>query len=689
MERVYCNICFEKIKNEQPDASFASTTKLISIYKNTSSTGNMKSHLLATHQVTDSQQTKTTNQHILSMFSRDRCTTKSSQLKQQLGHQLTLMCCRDLLPFPIVENEGFQDFLLSNKVVNLKSEIPSRTTLSPANLNKIYDVCYQKTKELLKPAIKFPTITCDIWCDKYKHRSYICFTIHFLDSNFQYHHYSMKTQPFDESHTGEAIKDLFLTVLHEFGLTSNNIIVVSDQGSNMRKAWKLLKVIHTFCIGHGIHNWLMTDCIPEMNLVPNLLDNVQMIINKLRYRQHELEHEFLRSNEMINNDLLSTINKAGELLDADAASPYINFETLDENMINNDFRKSPLSNNLQFNSKQIQCSTKSNSLMSTNQTDPETFHTLKKRVLTRWNTILIMLRSYIDNISGIEVLLQRLKYFDLILSATENQIIYDLVEFLGLLEAATTILSASKSYTTMDLYLLLRMEIESTLNITEMESPVIRELKILLLDNLNKRFPVVSLHICAFLLDPAQLKIDITRYLAQNQTTKELTLLDMMKKFRIHYDPQVSTTTTENTSISSHSSARTATSSSNMKRNLSIENLNEPVHSLKKLRKNLIQKHTPSSLPVVDPIANEIEKYLKLDVSCDDLLEFWRLSGDTFPHLKRLAQIILAIPATSTPSERVFSTTGLILNAKRTMLLPESVGKIQMIHDNYSLLKPT
>ncbi|CAF4343125.1 unnamed protein product, partial [Rotaria socialis] len=337
MERVYCNICFEKIKNEQPDASFASTTKLISIYKNTSSTGNMKSHLLATHQVTDSQQTKTTNQHILSMFSRDRCTTKSSQLKQQLGHQLTLMCCRDLLPFPIVENEGFQDFLLSNKVVNLKSEIPSRTTLSPANLNKIYDVCYQKTKELLKPAIKFPTITCDIWCDKYKHRSYICFTIHFLDSNFQYHHYSMKTQPFDESHTGEAIKDLFLTVLHEFGLTSNNIIVVSDQGSNMRKAWKLLKVIHTFCIGQGIHNWLMTDCIPEMNLVPNLLDNVQMIINKLRYRQHELEHKFLRSNEMINNDLLSTINKAGELLDADAASPYINFETLDENMINNDF----------------------------------------------------------------------------------------------------------------------------------------------------------------------------------------------------------------------------------------------------------------------------------------------------------------------------------------------------------------
>jgi hypothetical protein len=123
---------------------------------------------------------------------------------------------------------GFQDFLICNKIVSSKSEIPSRTTLSPINLNKIYDVCYQKTKDLLKLLVKFPTITCDIWCDKYKHRSYICFTIHFLDRNLQYHHYSLKTLPFDESHTGEAIKDLALVVLHEFGINSNNIIGVRE-----------------------------------------------------------------------------------------------------------------------------------------------------------------------------------------------------------------------------------------------------------------------------------------------------------------------------------------------------------------------------------------------------------------------------------------------------------------------------
>lgn len=61
-----------------------------------------------------------------------------------------------------------------------------------------------------------------------------------------------------------------------------------------------------------------------------------------------------------------------------------------------------------------------------------------------------------------------------------------------------------------------------------------------------------------------------------------------------------------------------------------------------------------------------------------------------FSHLKILAQIVLAVSVTSTPSEQVLSTTRLILNAKkRSMLLPESVGKIQMIHDNYKLFKST
>lgn len=89
----------------------------------------------------------------------------------------------------------------------------------------------------------------------------------------------------------------------------------------------------------------------------------------------------------------------------------------------------------------------------------------------------------------------------------------------------------------------------------------------------------------------------------------------------------------------------------------------------------------------IDPIDDELKRYLKLEVDCDDILKFRRTSNEKFPHLRNLAQIILAVPATSTPSERIFSTTGLILNAKRTTLSPENVGKIQMVHGNHNLLK--
>jgi len=62
-----------------------------------------------------------------------------------------------------------------------------------------------------------------------------------------------------------------------------------------------------------------------------------------------------------------------------------------------------------------------------------------------------------------------------------------------------------------------------------------------------------------------------------------------------------------------------------------------------------------------DPAIHEIENYLKLDVSCEDVLEFCRSSSNTFRHLRSLARIVLAILATSTPSSggsRIFFDRG-------------------------------
>lgn len=176
----------------------------------------------------------------------------------------------------------------------------------------------------------------------------------------------------------------------------------------------------------------MKDCFPNMQNVAEILDKVQLIINKLRYRQHELENEYFISSEKQYGNLFISINKTGEIIDADLASSYIDVddpEVLNERYQNNNLQDL-LSEDVKHRSKDYETTYKSNrsALMNT-KNDSNRFHTLKKRVLTRWNTILIMLRSYADNISGIEVILGRLKHFDLILSVAENQIIHDLMNF--------------------------------------------------------------------------------------------------------------------------------------------------------------------------------------------------------------------------------------------------------------------
>ena len=70
----------------------------------------------------------------------------------------------------------------------------------------------------------------------------------------------------------------------------------------------------------------------------------------------------------------------------------------------------------------------------------------------------------------------------------------------------------------------------------------------------------------------------------------------------------------------------------------------------------------------------------------EDPLLWWRKNESRFPHIARLARLFLAVPATSTPSERVFSAAGNIVTKKRSALSPENVDALIFLNKNWSLL---
>ena len=59
-----------------------------------------------------------------------------------------------------------------------------------------------------------------------------------------------------------------------------------------------------------------------------------------------------------------------------------------------------------------------------------------------------------------------------------------------------------------------------------------------------------------------------------------------------------------------------------------------------------------------------------------ECLEWWKANSSRFPHVALLARKVLCIPASETPSKRLFSATGKVITVKRASLSPTNVNAI-------------
>ncbi|XP_048014366.1 zinc finger BED domain-containing protein 4-like [Megalobrama amblycephala] len=84
-----------------------------------------------------------------------------------------------------------------------------------------------------------------------------------------------------------------------------------------------------------------------------------------------------------------------------------------------------------------------------------------------------------------------------------------------------------------------------------------------------------------------------------------------------------------------------------------------------------------------DSAKTEMEQYLR-DASKlqSGPLAWWKQNSDRYPKLAFAAKHLLCVPATSTPSERIFSKAGYIVNKTRSSLLPENVDKLIFLAHN-------
>ena len=70
----------------------------------------------------------------------------------------------------------------------------------------------------------------------------------------------------------------------------------------------------------------------------------------------------------------------------------------------------------------------------------------------------------------------------------------------------------------------------------------------------------------------------------------------------------------------------------------------------------------------------------------EDSMTWWKGNECRYPHLASLARIYLAIPATSTPAERVFSVAGIVVDKRRCSLRPAMIDTLVFLNKNNALL---
>ena len=139
------------------------------------------------------------------------------------------------MPHYIVENPKFRQFMQD---VDALWDPVSGKWIANTKLPELELKLKNKLKDLLKN-VSYVSVTLDIWSDR-RMRGYLGITFHYIHSEtakLQSHClgcFRMKGR-----HTAEAIFELFHGIMTEFNIHDKVVRVVSDNASNMRKAFTL------------------------------------------------------------------------------------------------------------------------------------------------------------------------------------------------------------------------------------------------------------------------------------------------------------------------------------------------------------------------------------------------------------------------------------------------------------------
>ncbi|XP_070408816.1 E3 SUMO-protein ligase ZBED1-like [Nothobranchius furzeri] len=513
---------------------------------------------------------------------------KGKKITQAVG----AFIAKDLRPYSVVENPGFKHML---KTLEPRYKVPARSHFAEQVIPALYDETKAKILTSMSKA-NLVAITCDSWTSVAT-ESYITVTAHYMSEDWQIISLVLQTRAVYESHTGAHLAELLSDVVSEWQLSDKDIVLVTDNASNMILAAQIRKFKHVRCFAHTL----------------NLASQRGLRVASL-------------------TRLLGRIRRIS-----------IFFQ-----------RSTTASHCLKVNQK---CLGLKNQKLLTD-------------VPTRWNSSYDMVQRFLEQQPAICATLLspevRKGESDICtLNETDVSNAEDAVSALKAMKDATTLIS-EESNPTISLIAPLKAQLLQNMTSSISDSPMIHDIKNAVRTDLMNRYSseAEKKMLCtASALDPRfkglPFLTEKERSDVYREVTEEATCLEQECILAMHpkvpVQPEVQK---DGTSADDPSAAKRKPTS------LLVSLLGQSF--------NDVEVSEESKTPYVRA-EEEMDNYLKtssLPLS-EDPLNWWRVHKVTFPLLARLSKRYLCIPGTSVSAERVFSTAGDVITAKRSTLKPQ------------------
>ncbi|KAL2080752.1 hypothetical protein ACEWY4_024545 [Coilia grayii] len=308
----------------------------------------------------------------------------------------------------------------------------------------------------------------------------------------------------------------------------------------------------------------------------------------------------------------------------------------------------------------------------------QTHKTLKTTVPTCWNSVLNMIRSLVSLQKEVNEILKRIGKPLLCLMPDDIKLLGNLASFLEDFEKFTLIISEVSP--NLSAIPLIRARIKKICAVAPKDPPLMKKIKERIVKNLEKQIPVRDLVRASTVFDPAVRDITMTK-----DEGREL-LQDLHEKLNCsRFSSTVFGVEDERTATDGGSESGGPLGNGG---DHQFHDDGDVGGGAKRLRLQLLAEAQEnaaahSSYCILE---EEIDAFLAMRTRDQGPLDFWRTHSNTFPVLSAMARCYLCISPGSVPVECLFSSTGLILNGKRSSLAPSRCNMISFIHDNAKFL---